>query len=132
MTPGTGVLPAFLNGPQMINLSEQVQKHDTSLASSAHLKQLKFESSTKATFDFVDSIAISIAPADPTSTLPMVEIAHLNPVPKGRTTIELSPDPGVNLLPYIKVNSNVTAAATGTAPSQDVSFTGELVITVHI
>jgi hypothetical protein len=131
-SPLAGVLPAFLDGPQMIDLSEQVQKHDTSVASSADLEQFRFDSTSNATFDFVDSISISIAPADTTSTLPTIEIAHLNPVPKGQTTIELTPDPGVNLLPYIKIDSDITANATGTTPSQSFSFTGHIVITVHI
>jgi hypothetical protein len=132
-SPLAGILPSFLNGPQNIDVSEQVDKHDTSIASSATLKTLRFDSTSGGTFDFVDSISISIAPADTTtSSLPTVEIANLNPVPKGESSIELEPDPGVNLLPYVKIDSNITATATGTAPSQDFSFTGHIVITVHI
>jgi len=47
-------------------------------------------------------------------------------------TIQLTPDHGVNLLPYLKVPSEITATATGTSPSQDFTFTGHIVITVHI
>lgn len=136
-SPLGGLLGGFFanNMPITIDVSEQLAKHDTSVIHSATLKSLRFDATPTAmpsgNFDFVDAIHIFVdAPSN--TSLPRVEIANLAPVPKSETTIELKVVPGVDILPYIKAGAEVSATATGTAPTQDFTFTGRVVITIHI
>jgi hypothetical protein len=66
------------------------------------------------------------------SSLPKVEIANLKPVPKGQTTIDLTIVPGIDLLPYINAGAKISATASGHQPTQDTSYDGTVVVTIHI
>ena len=46
-------------------------------------------------------------------------------------TLTFHVEPGVNLKPYIDEGSQVDSAGSGTQPTQDVSFDGSGVFTVH-
>ncbi len=136
-SPLGGLLGGFFanNMPITIDVSEQLAKHDTSLIHSATLKSLRFDATPptmpSGNFDFVDVIHISVdAPSN--TALPRVEIANLDPVPTSETTIELHVVKGVDLLPYIRAGAQISATASGTAPTQDFTFTGRVVITIHI
>jgi hypothetical protein len=133
-SPLGSLLPASLfSVPVNIDVSSETAAHGTGVARSATLSSLTLTVTSPAggTFDFVSSIAISISSsADP--SLPEQQIAKLDPVP-GTTTISIPPSPpGVNLLPYIKAGATVKATASGHLPSQDVTFKGTVVVTIHV
>jgi hypothetical protein len=136
-SPLGGILPNFLQAPIpiTINLSAETQKRDTGPAKSANLKAIRFSAtphdSPSGNFDFVSEIHISVSsPSDP--TLPKKEIAFLRPVPKGQTTIELEVITDVDLLPYVNKGAEISATASGTQPTKDFTYDGQVTITVHI
>ncbi|MCU1282354.1 MAG: hypothetical protein JWM53_5900 [bacterium] len=136
-SPIGGLLPSFLPQPfpVTINVQQETARRSTGPASSANLKQVEFKitphASPSGTFDFVDEIHIFVAPQSG-SSLPMVEIATLKPVPKGQTTIDLAIVPGIDLLPYINAGATISASASGHQPAQTVSYDGSVVVTIHI
>jgi hypothetical protein len=136
-SPLGGILPNFLQAPIpiTINLSAETQKRDTGPAKSANLKAIRFRSTPhempSGNFDFVDEIHIHVSsPNDP--TLPKKEIARLAPVGNGQTTIELEVFTDVDLLPYINKGAEISATASGTQPTKDFTYDGQVTITVHI
>ena len=137
-SPLGGLLPSFLPQPfpVTINVQQETAKRSTGPARSANLKQVEFQitphSSPSGNFDFVDEIHIFVAPSSSGSSLPMVEIANLKPVPKGQTTIDLTIVPGIDLLPYINAGASISASASGHQPAQTVTYDGTVVVTVHI
>lgn len=137
-SPLGGLLPSFLPQPfpVTINVQQETAKRSTGPAHSANLKQVQFQitphASPSGNFDFVDEIHIFVAPSQSSSSLPMVEIAALKPVPKGQTTIDLTIVPGIDLLPYINAGATISASATGHQPTQTVTYDGSVVVTVHI
>jgi hypothetical protein len=136
-SPLGGLLPAFLPTPfrLSIDVKSETQKRSTGPATSAGLKAISFSTTPRAmpsgTFDFVDEIHIFIA-ASGNASLPKVEIATLKPVPKGLTTLELVVVPGIDLLPYVNAGAEVSAQASGTQPTQTVTFDGKVVVTIRI
>jgi hypothetical protein len=138
-SPLGGLLPGFLPQPFPINIDvqQETEKRNTGPASSANLSKVEFQitphDAPSGNFDFVDEIHIFVAPSSgSSSSLPKVEIANSNPVPKGRTTIDLSIVPKVDLLPYIKAGATISATATGHQPAQTTTYDGTVVVTVHI
>jgi hypothetical protein len=138
-SPLGGLLPSFLPQPfpVTINVQQETAKRSTGPARSANLKQVEFQitphASPSGNFDFVDEIHIFVAPASGSgSSLPMVEIANLAPVPKGQSTLDLKVVPGVDLLPYINAGASISATASGHAPAQTVTYDGTVVVTVRI
>lgn len=137
-SPLGGLLPSFLPQPfpVTINVQQETEKRSTGPARSANLKQVELQitphASPSGNFDFVDEIHIYVAPSSSSSSLPMVEIANLKPVPKGQTTIDLAIVPGVDLLPYINAGASISASASGHSPAQTVTYDGTVVVTVHI
>ena len=136
-SPLGGLLGGFFanNMPISIDVSQQLAKHDTTAIHSATLTSLRFDATPAAmpsgNFDFVDAIHIFVdAPSD--TSRPKVEIANLVPVPNGQTTINQNVVKGVDILPYIREGAQISATATGSAPTQDFTFTGHVVITIHI
>jgi hypothetical protein len=126
-------LPASLfQIPLMIDVNAATQGHGTGPARSANLKSLTFTVTAPAdasgNFDFLDSIIISVSGTN----LPDQEIARLSSVPLAQKTISIPPTPGVDLLPYIQVNANINAAASGHAPAQSTTFSGLVVVTIHV
>jgi hypothetical protein len=137
-SPLGGLLPSFLPQPfpVTIDVKQETAKRSTGPATSANLKRVTFQitphASPSESFDFVDEIHIFVAPAQANSSLAMVEIARLAPVPKGQTRIELEIVPGVDLLPYINAGAAISATATGHQPAGTVTYDGSIVVTVHI
>jgi len=137
-SPLGGLLPSFLPQPFpiTIDIKQETAKRSTGPATSANLKQVEFEMTphgqSSSTFDFVDEIHIFVAPSAAGSSLPMVEIANLKPVPKGQTKIDLTIVPGVDLLPYINAGASISATASGHQPAETVTYDGTVVVTVHI
>ena len=74
---------------------------------------------------------VFVEPASGTA-LPRVEVATLEPVPRGQTTVEFTIVEGVNLLPYVESGARITATATGMQPMRDFRYDGRLVIEIRI
>lgn len=136
-SPIGGLLPSFIPTPipLTIDLRAETQKRSTGPARSATLKELTLTATPRAmpsgTFDFLTEVRIYVA-ARGDSSLPRVEIARLQPVPTGQTTVTFTIVPGVDLLPYVNAGAEITATATGTQPRQDFSYVGHIEITVRI
>jgi hypothetical protein len=138
-SPLGGLLPGFLPSPFPINIDvqQETEKRNTGPASSANLKKVEFRitphDAPQGNFDFADEIHIFVAPSQGSgSSLPMVEIATLDPVPKSQTTISLTIVKGVDLLPYMKAGATISATAKGRQPAQTITYDGTVVVTVHI
>jgi hypothetical protein len=136
-SPLGGILPGFLSAPFpiTIDVKQETAKRSTGPARSANLKQVEFRitpADAPTTFDFVDEIHIFVESSMAGSSLPKVEIANLNPVPKGQKTIDLTIVPGIDLLPYINEGAVITATASGHQPATTTSYVGTVVVTVHI
>ncbi|MDB4969501.1 MAG: hypothetical protein JWN44_5190 [Myxococcales bacterium] len=136
-SPLGALLGSFLPQPFAININvkQETEKRSTGPATSANVKQIAFRATPhdapRGNFDFVDEIHIFVA-APAGSTLPMVEIARLAPVPKGLTTLQLDIVPGVDLLPYINAGATISATATGRQPAQTITYDGSVTVTIRI
>jgi hypothetical protein len=131
--PNQSTLVAANDAPLMLNIMAETDQRHTGPASAAYLKDLSFtiQMPKGGTFYFADGVTIKLVPKDPNSTLPVIEIAKLNPIPN-TNTIHVIPDPGVNILPYANAGSNIEADAAGHLPTEDTTWDGEVVITVKI
>jgi hypothetical protein len=128
--PVGGLLPAFLPNPftLSVDIQAETQKRNTGPATSANIKAIQFRSTSSGTFDFVDAIHIFVeAPM-----LARKEVAALDPVPKGRASIDLDVVSGIDILPYVSAGATLSATATGRQPSKDFAFDGTVTITVHV
>lgn len=132
-SPLGSLVPATLFAiPLNIDLQSETAAHGTGPAKSANLSSLTLTVTSPAgqTFDFLSSITISVA-ASSGASLPEVVIAKLDSVP-ATSTISIPPEPGVDLLPYIKAGASITASASGHLPSQNTTVVGTVVVTIHV
>lgn len=81
-------------------------------------------------FGFIDELHVFISSSTEGSTLPRIEIAYaVEPGPV--ETIEFAVDSTLDLKPYVSEVAKVDAVGSGTVPSDDISFDGRGVVTVH-
>lgn len=131
-----GLLPSFVPAPipVMIDLRSEVERRDTGPARSAQLKQLTLTATPRdapsGRFDFLDEVHLYIEASD--GSQPRREIARLQPVPKGQTSVTFTIVPDVDLLPYINAGAQITASAAGQQPQRDFTYAGHIEITVRI
>lgn len=125
-----GILPAFLPTPFALNVDVKAEtaKRNTGPATSASIKSIVFRATSSGTFDFVDGIHIFVEG----SNLPKKEVASLDPVPKGKTSIDLAIVKDVDILPYVSAGATLSASATGRQPAKDFTFDGTVKITIHV
>jgi hypothetical protein len=121
--------PGLFSLPLQVDLESSTKAHGTGAASSAHLKALTLTITDPPgeTFAFLDGITITISAAGQTPR----QIATLMPVPK-TSSIDLKPEPNVDLLPYIKSGATISATATGRTPARDVKLNGKVVINIKV
>ena len=80
-------------------------------------------------FDFIQSIAFFAEASGATK----VQIASMDPVPKGKTSLTLTVDAGVDLTPYVVAPSmSITSQVKGSAPSEDTTVDAEVVLDVNV
>lgn len=131
-----GLLPALLPNPakMTIDLKAEQEKRGTGPATKIFLKKLQFDITPagmpSGNFDFLQEVHLFAEKSS--AGLPKVEIATLNPVPRGATHVDFTIVPNVNLLPYVNAGAELSATATGTQPNQDTTFAGSLIIDVRI
>jgi len=128
-----GVLPSFLPNPAKftIDLKAEVEKRGTGPARAAFLKSLTLNIAANTpdeTFDFLSEVHIFSEGAG----LTKVEIAKVQPVPRGVKTLSFEIIPDVDLLPYVNAGATLSATATGTQPRNDTSFDAKVAVEVRI
>src|SRR5205814_2507574 len=118
------------------------QKRNTGPASHAYLSSLSLSATPhdkpSGNFDFLTEVHVFVESQN-NGQLPRVEIATLKPVPTGKTTVDFTVVPNVDLLPYFKAQQDnasekavITSEATGHQPTQTFTFDGHLVVTIKI
>jgi hypothetical protein len=131
---GSG-LPAPLAGifplPLTLDLDSKIKAKDTGPIDSVTLSSLTLHiTSAGGDWSFVKTIDVSVESTRSGTTLPKVKIASVAS-PGAVQTLTFNIEHGVNLKPYIDEGSQVDSTGSGNQPSQDVSFDGKGVFTVH-
>jgi len=123
--------------PLSLDLSAEIQKQTTGPIDSVTLSSLELSitdtdrpANDTDTWEFVDEIHVFVRSSANGSTLPRVEIASAI-APGAVTTLTFDVDESVDLKPYVDEGSVVDSEASGTVPTDDVSYDGEGVFTVH-
>lgn len=130
-------LAALFPLPLDLDLSAEIQKRTTGPIDSVNLTSLTLTitptdrgSGDTDDWSFVDEIRVFVASSMAGSNLPRVEIAS-TVAPGAVTTIEFTVEASVNLQPYVEEGSVVESSGRGRLPSDNVSYDGVGVFTVH-
>lgn len=125
--------------PLNVDIASETEARDTGPAEAVRLTALTLAITDTALaegdsddFDFIDSIEVFVESRDPESALERRKIAELQDVPRGATRLSLETLEDVNLLPYVNEGARITASATGSAPSDDVTYDGRIVLHVEV
>ena|SRR2546423_8891919 len=120
--------------PLSLDLQAQIQKQTTGPIDSVTLHSLQLQITPHdhpaGDWSFVDEVHVFVKSSKDGSALPRVEIAHVM-APGKVTTMKFEVDDGVNLKPYVDEGSVVESEGKGTVPSNDVTYDGKGVFTVH-
>ncbi len=137
---GSGIpapIAALFPLPLNLDLSAEIQKQTTGPIDSVTLSSLVLDitetdrpASDADTWEFVDEIHVFVRSSADGSALPRVEIASVVS-PGAVTSMEFAVDARVDLKPYVDEGSVVESEASGSVPTDDVSYDGEGVFTVH-
>ncbi|MGM0558006.1 MAG: hypothetical protein ACQEVA_16595 [Myxococcota bacterium] len=116
-----------------VDLEQELEKRDAKGAKAVYLTDLQMQITDTEqpegdtdNFDFLDAITIDVA-ADGQETR---QLATLDPVPTGQTTITLDVDDGIDLKPYIEAGMNLDTNASGSRPADDTSL--KVVATIRV
>ena len=131
---GSGIpapLAAIFPLPLNLDLESKIKAKDTGPIDSVTLSSLTLHiTSSGGDWSFVTSIDVFVESTRSATTLPKVKIASVSS-PGATQTLTFNVEHGVNLKPYIDEGSQVDSSGTGTQPTQNVSFDGQGVFTVH-
>jgi hypothetical protein len=123
--------------PLSLDLSAEIQKQTTGPIDSVTLSSLALSITDTARtsgdtddWTFVDEIHVFVKSSQTGSQLPRLEIANAMS-PGAVTTMQFTVITSVNLKPYVDEGSIVESQGRGTLPSDDVSYDGVGVFTVH-
>ncbi len=123
-----------------LDLDKEIAARDTGPAKSAHLKELTLEitntakngASDEDSFDFFKELHIVINGKNG-SNLPPKKIAWIKDFSPKSTTLNLTVDDSIDLLPYINEGGKISCEAGGLFPPQDnVSYKGNITITIKV
>lgn len=124
-------LAAIFPIPLNLDISSKIKARDTGPIDGVTLSSLTLNiTSSGGDWSFVTSIDVFVASTKSGSTLPRAKIASVAS-PGAVRTLSFHVEGGVNLKPYIDEGSQVDSAGMGTQPTQDVTFDGKGVFTVH-
>ena len=124
-------LAAVFPLPLNLDLSSQIKSHDTGPIDSVTLSSLHLDiTSSTGDWSFVSSVDVFVESTKSGTALPKVQIASVASPGKVRT-LAFKVDGDVNLKPYIDEGSQVDSSGSGTQPTDDVTYDGEGVFTVH-
>ncbi len=120
-----------------VDLEAETRARDTGPAQHVYLTEMRLFVTPTAEpagdsddFGFLDSIEVYVESRDPGTRLPRQRIAHLDSVPQA-SSISLQLD-DVDLIDYVNEGALLTASATGGAPFDDVTFSGQLELVVEV
>jgi hypothetical protein len=137
-SPLGGLLGDFFEIPLDVDLASEVAAHDAGGVEAVRFTELTLRITDTARdagdtddFDFLDRIEIFIESTRAGTMLERQLVAQLDPVPDGATTIALDTIESVNLKPYVEEGSRITSSGEGTAPPDDVTFDGHMVLLVE-
>jgi len=123
-------LAAIFPLPLDLDISSKIKARDTGPIDGVTLSSLTLDiTSSGGDWSFVASIDVFVSSSRSGSTLPRAKIASVAS-PGAVRTLSFHVE-GVNLKPYIDEGSQVDSAGMGTQPTQDVTFGGKGVFTVH-
>jgi hypothetical protein len=136
-SPLPGPLAVLFPLPLSIDISQQIKEMETGPIDSVTLSSLTLTITATAMpsgdsddWSFVDSIRVYVKSSKSGSTLPRVEIANVM-APGAVTTLDFTVMKSVDLQPYVEEGSVVESESAGRLPTDDVSYAGEGVFTVH-
>lgn len=131
--PLDGAVPFSMD----LDLSEKIAKFETQRMIRVTLTSLDLSITPSAmpsgdtdNFGFIDELRVFLSSSTQGTTLPRVEIARATK-PGAVATMSFVVDQTIDLRPYISEMAKVDASATGTSPTDDISFDGRGVVTVH-
>jgi hypothetical protein len=131
---GTGSLPSATSPdtaqPLDVPLHQVVDSSSTGFVNSIYLSDLTLDIHSTGDWSFVQSMDLYIASTMSGTTLPKVVVASAS-APGAVTKLNLAITPDVDLVPYINEGAVLTATATGTQPSHDVTLDGQFTLHVH-
>lgn len=128
---GLGLGDAFGSLDLNIDLEEELEARDASGADEVNLTAMTLhvtEDSDGQTFDFLSSLDV-VADADGLSER---QIATIDDVPEGRSSIDLDVDETVDLKPYIEEGMTLRTEAEGNIPDEDTTVFAEVTIRVDV
>ncbi len=132
-----GPLAALFPVPISLDLESKIKAMNTGPIDGVTLKSLTLTitatdrpSGDVDDWAFVEQVDVFVESTKSGSTLPRVKIANIS-MPGAVQTMTFDVDSGVNLKPYVDEGSQVNSTGSGTAPSDDVSYDGKAVFTVH-
>jgi hypothetical protein len=124
-------LAAIFPLPFNLDISSKIKAKDTGPIDGVTLSSLTLAiTSSGGDWSFVTSIDVFVSSTKSGSALPRAKIASVSS-PGAVRTLSFHVESGVNLKPYIDEGSQVDSAGMGTQPTQDVTFDGKGVFTVH-
>ncbi len=136
-SPIPGPLQVLFPLPLDLDLSAKIRAQTTGPIDSVTLASLELSitAASKPAGDsddwsFVEEIHVFVKSSKSGSSLPRVEIAHIN-APGTVTTMKFAVEDSVNLDPYVNEGSVIDTEGRGTLPPDDVSYDGVGVFTVH-
>jgi Tfp pilus assembly protein PilW len=131
---GSGIpapLAAIFPLPLNLDLDSKIKAKDTGPIDGVTLSSLTLHiTSSGGDWSFVTRIDVSVESTKAGTTLQKVKIASVSS-PGAVQTLTFDVEHGVNLKPYIDEGSQVDSSGSGTQPTQDVTFDGKGVFTVH-
>jgi hypothetical protein len=132
-----GPLAALFPVPINLDISSKIKARNTGPIDGVTLSSLALTitatdrpSGDTDDWAFVTHIDVFVQSTKSGSTLPRVKIATVSS-PGAVQTMAFEVDGGVNLKPYVEEGSQIDTEASATAPSDDVSYAGSSVFTVH-
>jgi hypothetical protein len=130
-SPLGGVLPAgFFEVPIDITIDTDIAAQGTGPVDEIRLNGLELDNTAGGGWSFLDSVELFVSSRRQGTTLPPnIRIATGAGTVSSR--LVFIPVPGVNLVDYINEGARITAQAMGTAPEDDVTFTGSAVFHVE-
>ena len=136
-SPIPGPLQALFPLPIDLDLSAKIKEQTTGPIGSVSLSSLELTitptamtGGDKDDWGFVQEIHVFVKSSQSGSSLPRAEIAHVTS-PGAVTTMTFVVETKVNLDPYVNEGSVIETTGSGTAPSDDVTYDGKAVFTVH-
>jgi hypothetical protein len=132
-----GPIAALFPLPIDLDISSKIKARDTGPIDSVTLSSLAMTitatdrpSGDTDDWAFVTHVDVFLQSTKSGSALPRVKIAMVSN-PGAVQTMAFEVDAGINLKPYIDEGSQIDTSASATAPSDDVSYAGSSVFTVH-